>query len=322
MRTAGAGGRVSGVGGLLRRSLSRQAELTLLLLPALALLVVVSARSSWIDVAAAAPSRPVIQGAPRHPTPGTRHLRVCADPNNLPFSNRKGEGFENRIAALVAREMGARLEYTWWAQRRGFVRNTLGEGACDVLLGVPAGFDRATTTAPYYRSTYVFVSPASRHYGIRSFDDPRLRALRVGVQMVGDDYANTPPAHALARRGIVRNVVGYTLYGDYREPNPPARIVDAVARGEVDVAVVWGPLAGYFARRSRVRLDVVPVSPAVDPPRLPLTFAIALGVRPGNVALRDSLQRVLDRRAVEIRRILDEFGVPQVDAPTPRAAAP
>jgi len=159
------------------------------------------------------------------------------------------------------------------------------------------------------------VSPRARHYGIRSFDDPRLRDLRVGVQMVGDDYANTPPAHALARRGIVRNVVGYTLYGDYRDPNPPARIVEAVARGDVDVAVVWGPLAGYFAKRERVPLDLTPVSPRVDPPRLPLTFAIAMGVRQGNVALRDSLQRVLDRRRPEIRRILDDYGVPQVDAP-------
>jgi quinoprotein dehydrogenase-associated probable ABC transporter substrate-binding protein len=242
-------------------------------------------------------------------------LRVCADPNNLPFSNERQEGFENRIAELLARELRMKLEYVWWAQRRGYVRSTLGEGACDVLLGVPEGFERALTTAPYYRSTYVFLSVRARGYDIRSFDDPRLRDLRVGVQMVGDDYANTPPAHALARRGIARNVVGYTLYGDYRDPNPPARIIEAVARGDVDVAVVWGPLAGYFAKRERVPLALTPVSPRVDPPRLPLTFAIAMGVRPGNVALRDSLQRVLDRRRLEIRRILDDYGVPQVDAP-------
>jgi mxaJ protein len=255
--------------------------------------------------------------ATRAPHSAPRVLRVCADPNNLPFSNERGEGFENRIAELVARELGATLQYTWWAQRRGFVRNTLGAGACDVLLGVPAGFERAATTEPYYRSTYVFVSRKAKHYDIRSFDDPRLRRLRVGVQLVGDDYANTPPAHALARRGIVRNVVGYSLYGDYRRENPPAQIVEAVARGQVDVAVVWGPLAGYFARRAPVPLELAPVSPSVDAPRLPLTFGIAMGVRRGREALRDSLQRVIDRRRPAIRRILDQYGVPQVEASAP-----
>ena len=185
-----------------------------------------------------------------------------------------------------------------------------------------SGFERALTTRPYYTSTYVFVTPAAKHRAITSFDDPRLRRLRIGVQMVGDDYANTPPAHALARRGIVDNVTGYTLYGDYAQADPPARIMKAVADGEIDVAVVWGPLAGWFARREKTKLDLAPVTPRVDPPRLPLTFAIALGVAKDRSGLRDSLQLVLDRRSTEIRRILDEFGVPQVDAPTPRAAAP
>ena len=303
-------------------ALSPRVERLALALPAVALLLAVAGRESRVRIAEAAITPGVVataaghapQAAPGGPRPA---LRVCADPNNLPFSNERGEGFENRIAELVARELHATLEYTWWAQRRGFVRNTLAAGACDVLMGVPEGFERALTTAPYYRSTYVFVSPKAKRYALRSFDDPRLRQLRIGVQMVGDDYANTPPAHALARRGIVRNVAGYTLYGDYREPHPPARIIDAVARGEVDVAVVWGPLAGYFARRARVPLEVTPVSPRVDPPRLPLTFAIAMGVRQGNVALRDSLQLVLDRRGAEIRRILDDYGVPRVDASVP-----
>jgi len=281
-----------------------------LLLPLASLLGAAGVRRG-IGLVTPAEARPARQS----PTPGV--LRVCADPNNLPFSNERGEGFENRVAELLARELGAKLEYTWWAQRRGFVRNTLAADACDVLLGVPAGFERALTTRPYYQSTYVFVSPKAKHYGIHSFDDPRLRRLRVGVQIVGDDYANTPPAHALARRGIVRNVVGYTLYGDYREANPPARIIEAVARGDVDVAVVWGPLAGYFAQRERVPLDVVPVTPRVDPPRLPLTFAIALGVQKGDTALRDRLQYVLDRRRAEVRRILRDYGVPLVDAAAP-----
>src|SRR5207237_10170955 len=194
-------------------------------------------------------------------TPADPPLRVCADPNNLPFSNDRGQGFENRIAELVARDLHKKLEYTWWAQRRGFIRNTLKAGACDVVVGVPASFELAATTAPYYRSSYVFVYRKDKKLSVNSFDDPVLRKLKVGVQMIGDDGANTPPAHALASRGVVENVRGYTVYGDYAQPNPPARIIDAVARGDVDVAVAWGPLAGYFARRERVPLAVVPVSP-------------------------------------------------------------
>jgi len=241
-------------------------------------------------------------------------LRVCADPNNLPFSNDRGQGFENRIAVLVARDLGADLRYTWWAQRRGFVRNTIGAGQCDVLVGAPVHYERVLTTAPYYRSSYVFVSRQDRRLGVRSFDDPALRHLHIGVQMIGDDYANSPPAHALARRGIVQNVAGYMVYGDYAQPNPPARIVEAVGRGEIDLAVVWGPLAGYFARRSPVPLDLVPVAPAVDPPALPLAFDIAMGVRRGDVALRARLDDVLRRRRGEIDGILAAYGVPRVGA--------
>ena len=176
-------------------------------------------------------------------------LRVCADPNNLPFSNNRGEGFENRLAAMLAQDLGMRVEYTWWAQRRGFVRQTLDAGECDIVMGMPAGFGRVETTRPYYQSTYVFVSRRDRALGLRSLDDERLKHLRIGVQIIGDDFANSPPAHALSARNIVRNVVGYSVLGDYSRPNPPARIVEAVAAGDVDVALVWGPLAGYFAPR-------------------------------------------------------------------------
>jgi mxaJ protein len=243
-----------------------------------------------------------------------RVLRVCADPNNLPFTNDRGEGFENRVAEVLAREVGARVEYTWWAQRRGFVRHTLGAGACDVVLGVPVDAGAVLTTRPYYRSTYVFLSRREGGMRISSFDDPRLRTLRVGVQLIGNDYTNTPPAHALARRGIVDNVAGYTVYGDYAEANPPARIVEAVARGDVDVAVVWGPLGGYFAPRQAIALDIVAVTPARDTPTLPFVFAIAAGVRKSDRALRDELDAALARRQPEIDAILAAYGVPRVDA--------
>jgi mxaJ protein len=245
-------------------------------------------------------------------TPQARqHLRVCADPNNLPFSNQRGEGFENKIAALVAREMNTDVQYTWWAQRRGFVRNTLKAGECDLIVGVPLSFEMASTTSPYYRSTYVFVYRKDRHLNIHSLDDPLLHKLKIGVQMIGDDAANTPPAHALTNRNIIQNVRGYTVYGDYSQANPPARIVEAVAKGDVDLAIVWGPLAGYFAKRQKVPLEVVPVEPQIDLPYLPFVFDISMGVRRGDDAFKEELEQILAHRRSEIDSILDEYGVPR-----------
>jgi mxaJ protein len=238
-------------------------------------------------------------------------LRVCADPNNLPFSNQREQGFENRLVRLIAGELKARVEYTWWAQRRGFVRQTITAGACDIIPGVPAQFDRTLVTAPYYRSSYVFVSRRDRHMSLSSFDDQPLRTLRVGVQLVGEDGQNTPPAHALAARQIVSNVVGYTLYGDYLQPNPPARIVDAVANGEIDVAIVWGPLAGYFARRQQVPIDLAPVAPVADP-ATPVAFDISVGIARRQPELRDEIDLALARRRADVERLLDDYGVPRV----------
>lgn len=254
------------------------------------------------------------------PAPVTkRELRVCADPNNLPFSNERLEGFENRIAALLARELDAELRTVWWAQRRGFLRATLRAGLCDVVIGIPTSHELVLATRPYYRSTYVFLArPDGPARGIASLDDPRLRTLRIGVHLIGDDYANPPPVHALARRHIVDNVVGYTIYGDYRQPDPPARLVQAVAAGDVDVAIVWGPLGGYFGRRAG--LAVTPVRPEIDLPFLPMVFDIAAGVRRGDDALRDELDAVLERRRDEIDAILRSYGVPLVGWSAWRAA--
>jgi mxaJ protein len=256
-----------------------------------------------------------VQSPAQIPAPATPHvLRVCADPNNLPYSNERQQGFENRIAELVAHEMNAELRYVWWAQRRGYIRNTLRAGLCDVFIGMPTGLDMVLVTRPYYRSTYAFVTKRTGPR-IASVDDPRLKTLRVGVQIIGDDFANAPPAEALTHRGIVRNVRGYSVLGDYREPDPPSRIVRAVAKGEIDVAVVWGPLAAYFARKSPVPLRVVPVSPEVDVPYLPFVFDIAMGVRHGETALRDTLDAVIVRRQRDIDRILADYGVPRADTP-------
>jgi mxaJ protein len=245
-------------------------------------------------------------------TLGTPALRVCADPNNLPFSNARREGFENRIAELIAADLKMPVRYTWWAQRRGFIRNTLNEGVCDVIMGVPTSLDLLLTTAPYYRSTYVFVTRREGGTVVRSLDDPVLHQVTVGVQLIGDDGTNSPPAHALAKRGIVRNVRGYTVYGDYTTDSPPARIIDAVSSGDIDVAIAWGPMAGYWASRSKVPLALVPVTPAIELPFMPNVFDIGVGVRHRDTTRRALLEAALSRRRVDIDRILDAYHVPRL----------
>jgi len=268
------------------------------------------------------------RGAPAAAPPGV--LRICADPNNMPFSDRAGEGFENRIGAILAAELHERPVYTWWAQRRGFIRNTLGAHRCDVVLGIIAGDEQVSTTRPYYRSTYVFVAPrrsrTARAAGprIASFDDPRLRGLRIGVHVIGADYNSLPPAVALAQRDLVHNVVGYSIYGNYAEASPPSKLIDAVGRGAVDIAVAWGPLAGYFAQHSPVPLTITPVETPFAGRGIPFTYDIAVGVRHGDAALRARLDRALVRRHDAIERILRRYGVPLVrESPgrTPPTAA-
>ena len=233
-------------------------------------------------------------------------LRVCADPDNLPFSNQHRQGFENRIATLLARDMHAQLAYVWQRMGRGFVREYLSSGRCDLLVGIPIGFKSVLTTAPYYRSTYVFVSRRSAVARPTSLNDLDLHAMRIGVQVLDDDYA--PPARALARRGMQNNIVGFDTTGA-----DAGSIIRAVANRKVDTALVWGPLAGYFAQRYGANLILTPVQPEVDPPGLPFTFAIAMGVRKGNTQLRDRLQAFLDRRRPLIEAILHQYGVPQID---------
>lgn len=244
-----------------------------------------------------------------------RFLRVCADPNNLPFSDRAGRGLEDRLAQLLAADLGKELKYTYWAQRRGFFRNTLKARLCDVVMGVPVGLETVATTSPYYRSSYAFVTRRDRVAPVRSFDDPRLRTLRVGVALIGDDGVNSPPVHALSRRGIVENLRGYSVLGDYSEPAPLAAPVRAVESGEVDVAVVWGPVASYFARHAEHPLDVTPVAAGADP--LPETYEIALGVRRGDSELRERLNVFLRHRRHEISAILRQYGLDSAGAPSP-----
>lgn len=242
-------------------------------------------------------------------------LRVCADPNNLPFSNQQQQGFDNKIARLIAADLGKSVSFVWAPERgESFVRKTLLAHKCDVLMGIPSRLDEAAATEPYYRSTYVFLWRRARGLNVRSLNDPVLRKLRIGVHVVSDDGSNLPPAQALANRGMFRNMVTYSIYGDMSKPNPPAALIDAVKRGDIDMAIAWGPLAGYFAKSSKAPLEITPVSPQVDRPFLPFTFAISMGVRPADEQLRMALNRAIERRKPEITHILQSYGVPLLDA--------
>ncbi len=242
-----------------------------------------------------------------------RLFRVCADPNNLPFSNQRQEGFENKIAEVLARGLGQSVAYTWWPQRRGFLRGTLNAGRCDVVMGLPADIDGVLTTQPYYRSVYAFVYPEDAPYDLSSFDDPVLKDLKIGVHLIGDDYTNSPPAHVLSGRGIVDNVVGYSVFGNYADDSPPGKIIEAVANKEIDTAIVWGPIAGYFAQQQAVSLRVVPVSSEAESEALLFAYDIALGVRKNDEALKNTLDALLTQYAEEIRNILVHYGVPGID---------
>lgn len=234
-----------------------------------------------------------------------KELRVCADPNNLPFSNVKQEGFENRIAEVVAADLHAHLTYVWQRMGRGFVREFLNKDRCDLLIGIPADFKPVLTTAPYYRSTYVFVVRRDADYKPVSLEEPALRNVRIGVQALDEEY--TPPAEALMQRGMRDSLVTYHTVGEDAET-----IVRAVADKDVAVAIVWGPLAGYWIRKNSGSLECMPVHPESEPPGLPFTFEISMGVRRGNTALRDAVQGALTRRSKEIRNILANFAVPQL----------
>jgi quinoprotein dehydrogenase-associated probable ABC transporter substrate-binding protein len=251
------------------------------------------------------------------PAPASPPLRVCADPNNLPFSNQREQGFENRLAQLVARDLDTTVEYTWFSQRQSFIKNSLNAGLCDALMGVPSTVDSVAVTRPYYRSTYVFVSRKSRNLQLSSLDDLRLANWRIGLHVVGADYA--PPAVVLARHGLAANIRGYSLSGAFGESNPPGRLIDAVAAGDVDVAIVWGPFAGYFARRESTPLAIAPVSPAIAL-GVPFTFDISMAVRKDDEALRSRLDRALLRHCAQVRSILDDYGIPLVTASNERNA--
>ena len=258
--------------------------------------------SGWVLVSAALVALTLAWPAAAADEP--KVLRVCADPDNLPFSNKQSEGFENKIAEVIARDLGATLEYYWWSHQRGLVRNTLGAGTCDVLISIPKGYEPVLWTKPYYRSAYVLAQLNGAK--ITSLDDPILKQLKIGT------LAGSPPYDGLAERGLSANMVTYPLFFDSRVPDPsrrPTKLLEDVLTGEVDIAAAWGPIAGYFAKTKSVGASLS-LLPLADDRIGSMTFEFSMGVRKRDQALKDQLEQAIDRRQAEITKILDDFGVP------------
>ncbi len=231
-------------------------------------------------------------------------FRVCADPRNLPFSDEAGGGFENKLAALFAQKLGEPTSYTYFPQVIGFVRNTLNALRCDVIMGVAVGDDLVQTTNPYYRTTYALVfRPGSGLDGIESLADPRLKGKHIGV------IAGTPPATVLVQQGLLSLAKPYALTVDTRIEAPTRTMAEDVAAGQIDAGVLWGPIAGYYARRVTPDLVVAPL--LKEPERM--DFRIAMGVRRSDQDWKRRINRLIAENQAEIDRILMEYGVPLLD---------
>jgi quinoprotein dehydrogenase-associated probable ABC transporter substrate-binding protein len=232
-------------------------------------------------------------------------LRVCADPNNLPFSNDKGEGFENKIAEVLAAELGVPVRYTWFPDSVGFVRNTLRARACDLIVGTTVGAELVQNTNPYYRSSFSLVYRKEAGLTLASLDDPALRTLQLGV------IAGTPPTTLMAQKGLLGNSRSYQLLVDTRFDHPAQDVVHDVAAGKIDVGILWGPIAGYFAKQETTPLAVVPLRSEGSPMRL--DYRITMGVRPNEPEWKRQVNDLIRKKQPEITRILLDYGVPLLD---------
>jgi mxaJ protein len=230
-------------------------------------------------------------------------LRVCSDPQDLPFSTSSRAGFDNRIAELLGRDLHRPVIFVWARARRGFLRERFNKGACDMLMGVPDGMKRVRTTIPYYRSSYVFVTRQSDHLHLARFDDPTIGRQKIGLQILEEDFS--PPSLPLIRSGHAAQFVGFDSFGTHDD-----QIVRAVADRRVGFSVVWGPLAGYYATRQRIPLTLSFVRPAVDASGIPFSFAITIAVHSNDSALAESLNAAIRRERGRIRGILLSYHVP------------
>lgn len=233
-------------------------------------------------------------------------LRVCADPRNLPFSNEAGEGFENKISELLAQKLGKSLAYEYYPGATGFVRNTLNAHRCDVVMGMPQGDDVVQGTNPYYRTTYALVSKMGAGLEtIDSLEDPRLQTKRIGI------VAGTPPATNLAVNGLLGNIKSYPLVVDTRFDAPTSSMIEDLKNDRIDVAILWGPIAGYFAKQSEISMKVTPLVKETTGPRM--IYRIGMGVRHSDQEWKRLLNKLIAENQAEITRILTGYGVPLLD---------
>lgn len=250
-----------------------------------------------------APSRAPAQQVPELVTRDI--LRVCADPANMPFSNRKGQGFENRIAEIVAAELKVPLRYYWLSQGPGFVRNTLGLNLCDLIIGYAAGTELTQHSNPYYRSVYAaLVRRDGPLAGLTQLSDPRLRDKRIGLT------AATPPADHLTGLGLIDRVKSYSLLVDRRYESPADEMAADLLAGRIDVAILWGPIAGPLAK-AHPEIELKPLVNEKERP--PLAFRITMAMRPNEIEWKRTINTILRRREGEITKALLEYGVPLVD---------
>jgi quinoprotein dehydrogenase-associated probable ABC transporter substrate-binding protein len=233
-------------------------------------------------------------------------LRVCADPHNMPFSTDRGEGFENKLAQLLADKLGKGLSYSWYPQATGFVRNTLAAHKCDVIMGVPQGDDLVQVTNPYYRTAYALVFKQGHDLeGVDTLGDPRLKGKRIGI------VAGTPPGNNMAANGLMANAKPYPLVIDTRVDSSAAAMMHDLAIGEIDAGILWGPMAGYYARQATPAATVVPLIKETTGPRL--AYRIAMGVRYADQEWKRELNRTIGENQPAINKLLLSFGVPLLD---------
>ena len=242
-------------------------------------------------------------------------FRACVDPRNLPFSNEAGEGFENKIAEVFAKKLGKGLAYTFYPGATGFVRNTLNAQRCDVMLGVAIGDDIVQPTNPYYRTAYTAVYAASGPLaGLDTLTDPRLKTAKIGV------VAGTPPVNYLAVNGLLGQVKSYALMVDTRYDSPTAQMMDDLDHGVIDVALVWGPIGGYYAGKAKTPLSLVPLVKETGGPKM--TYRIAMGVRRSDQNWKRDLNKLIQQNRAEIDAILRSYRVPLLDENDKPLAAP
>jgi quinoprotein dehydrogenase-associated probable ABC transporter substrate-binding protein len=232
-------------------------------------------------------------------------LRICSDPGNMPFSNVKGEGFENKIGELFAKRLGVPARYTWFPQATGFLRNTLRARRCDLVIGMVSGAELVLSTNPYYHSTYVMVTRKGDNIAADRLDDPALKSLKIGV------IAGTPPAAVIARNGLMANARPYDLMVDTRVDSPSRRMVEDLAAGRIDVALLWGPLGGYFAAQHGDALTVTPLLHEAKASRM--DYYIAMGVRPGETHWKGDIDKLIADNKDQLLAILREYHVPLLD---------